>query len=184
MVDGCSETWWTGCKKSLRDKGLRNWFQGRQGTLIDIGDMVMAEEDLPQAVGGSGPEGHGVTVQGLAKVEELALERDFSLALHPAHLAGWILDRRQALREGTRTDPVSPCRRLHVQRLMRPLLVIDLAPGIEAGLRLAGIEQRPPCQQFRLQGPMEALVLSLGLRMVRTRMRDLDAQPDQPQGKR
>ena len=38
-------------------------------------------------------------------------------------------------------------------------------------------------QQFELERAMEALVLALGLRMIRTAMGDADPEPNQPQTK-
>lgn len=65
---------------------------------------------------------------------------------------------------------------------MRALMVVDVAPGIKARLRLRDIGQRRlgGAQGLLAQAAVEAFVFALGLRMVGTAMADLDPQEQQP----
>src|SRR5256885_1756962 len=63
---------------------------------------------------------------------------------------------------------------------MRPLAVVDMTPGLEGAVALFEIPPDPLADHLGLERAMEALILSLGLRMMRPAMADPDAQPHQP----
>ena len=56
---------------------------------------------------------------------------------------------------------------------MGPHEVIDFSPTVELALRFGEIAELAVVQQFQAQGAMEALVLTLGLRMTRPAMKEL-----------
>src|SRR5258708_18643247 len=63
---------------------------------------------------------------------------------------------------------------------MRPLEIVDLAPGIESTLRLGEIAKAAQCQHLDGKRAVEAYVLAAALRVVRAAMHDLDAELDKP----
>src|SRR5258708_12195558 len=63
---------------------------------------------------------------------------------------------------------------------MRPLEIVDLAPGIESTLRLGEIAKAAQCQHLDGKRAVEAFVLAAALRVVRAAMNDLDAELEKP----
>jgi hypothetical protein len=62
--------------------------------------------------------------------------------------------------------------------------VVAVAEAIELTLAMVEGGEVEVAQDFELKRAMEAFVLALGLRMIRTAMSDSDAEPDEPQAKR
>ncbi|MNW65400.1 hypothetical protein D3C74_437810 [compost metagenome] len=63
---------------------------------------------------------------------------------------------------------------------MRALLVVNLTPDIKRPLRIVQIDEELALQDFPFQAAVEALQLSLGLRVIRSGVADLDALAHQP----
>jgi hypothetical protein len=81
--------------------------------------------------------------------------------------------------KGSRRGRVVVDRHAAGQRVVRPLEVVDVAPGVEGGLRLGQVGERP-AQRFGGERPVEALVLAERLGVARPRMAERDAGFDQP----
>jgi len=147
----------------------------------DLGNLMRAEMHRKHAILQGGPQGHRITSKGLAHAEVPILKRDLSLVLHfTHHIAGAILDRRQDRRKSPRADLIATGRHRHVQRLMRPLAVVDLTPLIEPRLHLAEVTQHQSCQHLRFQGAVKPFLLAMRLGMVRPPMPHSHSQPQQP----
>jgi hypothetical protein len=56
---------------------------------------------------------------------------------------------------------------------MRPLEVVERAPGIEGSLGVWQIAKATPLEDFRLERLVEPFVLALGLRMIGASMGDV-----------
>ena len=139
------------------------------------------------AVHGEGPilagraQGDRLAAQGLADAQRSVLETDEAVAVDLANLvAGRILDRRQNLGERPRARSVALPRRRHAERRVRPLVIVAWAPVIEGALAVGEIAEAAPADHFGLEGPMEALLLALGLGMMRPAVQHPDAEPHQP----
>src|SRR2546426_9552749 len=64
---------------------------------------------------------------------------------------------------------------------MGPQQVIAVAKLIELALTMLQVFEVEVAHHFKVEGAMEAFVLTLSLRMIRTAMNDANAEPDQPQ---
>ncbi len=73
----------------------------------------------------------------------------------------------RARRQRLRRRPVRLARRPAADRPVRPLLVVDVAEGVELGLESGEVGRRRLPTQPTLQGLLEALDLALGLRVTR-----------------
>ena len=60
--------------------------------------------------------------------------------------------------------------------LMGPLQVVDVPPAVESRLAVGQIGEATPLQDFSCNGPVKALVLSLGLWAVGSSMANADTQ--------
>jgi hypothetical protein len=67
-----------------------------------------------------------------------------------------------------------------LERLVRLLGVVDVAPAVEGALGSGEIGEGRSGQYLGLEAAMEAFVLAHGLWMIGPRMADLDAMLDQP----
>src|SRR5271168_1517017 len=145
----------------------------------------MAEEDLAQGIAELGlAQCDGITAQGLGDAERLAAIAEPALGLDPTHLEIiWILDRWQRFRKWNRTRAITGHRSSQAERIMRAHQVVAVAKGIELALAVLEAGEVEVAQDFELERAMEALVLALGLRMIRTAVADSDPEPNQPQTK-
>src|SRR5271168_5373686 len=145
----------------------------------------MAEEDLAQGIAELGlAQCDGITAQGLGDAERLAAIAEPALGLDPTHLEIiWILDRWQRFRKWNRTRAITGHRSSQAERIMRAHQVVAVAKGIELALAVLEAGEVEVAQDFELERAMEALVLALGLRMIRTAMGDANTEPNQPQTK-
>src|SRR5258707_14628002 len=99
---------------------------------------------------------------------------------HPHNFVAVVFGRGQAIVHRPQARPVTTCRHLLSKRLMRPLEIVDLAPGIESTLRLGEIAKAAQCQHLDGKRAVEAFVLAAALRVVRAAMNDLDAELEKP----
>src|SRR5436305_9205467 len=63
---------------------------------------------------------------------------------------------------------------------MRPLEIVDFAPGVEGALRLGEVAEAAQREHLGIERAMEALVLTAALRMIGTAVNDADAELEQP----
>jgi hypothetical protein len=104
-------------------------------TQNQVSEVVVREVNGKDAVAGSGMERYWLTAEALAEVILVSFVVDAAIGLHFADdSAGWIFNRRQRFREGTRTRVIATGRHLHKQSFVRSLQVIDLTPLIEGVL--------------------------------------------------
>jgi hypothetical protein len=67
---------------------------------VELGDSLMAEIDVPEAICGGGPEGYRVPPEGLGDPEGLPLEVDLPTGLDTAdEVAGSLFNLREHLGE-------------------------------------------------------------------------------------
>jgi hypothetical protein len=106
--------------------------------------------------------------QGFAGAPGAVPEADHALVLdllaHHGALA--VVERLRALGEGARARPVAPGRDVEPERLVRALVVVDLAPSLERALAVGEIAEAAPAGTLGQECPVEALLLALGLRMA------------------
>src|SRR5579862_371939 len=145
----------------------------------------MAEEDLAQRVAELGlTQGDGTSAQGLGDPEQTAAIAEPALGLDLAHLeTGRILDRRQGLGKRNRTWAITGNGGSEAERIVRPQQVVALAKGVELVLAMFEAGEVEVAQDLELERAMEALVLALGLRMIRTAVGNPNPEPNQPQTK-
>ena len=73
---------------------------------------------------------------------------------------GIVLDDRKGLRERPRADGVSAGGGIEVQGVVRTLEVVEVSPPGEAALAVGQVGVFTSLEQFRLEGPVEALKLA------------------------
>lgn len=128
-----------------------------------------------------GPDSDGLPSKGFADFQDLSAIVDLALLLHASdYLTRPVFDRWKLLGEGAYGRLVARDRRLHIDGLVRSLKVVALPPGVEVALGVEQIIETLTGQKFELQGAMEALVLAECLRMIRPRVRDFDAELNEP----
>jgi len=116
-----------------------------------------------------------------AKRKRVAFVADRSInADLPDRVGRAVLPFAQHFGESPFTDLIATCRNVQVERLMRPLMVVNLP--LRINLPLAGRHIRPhlTLDDLGIERPMEALVFALGLRMERSTVADAHAQLEQP----
>ena len=126
---------------------------------IELGDLLVAEVDIPQSICGGGPQGHGVPPEGLGEAEGLSLEVDLPAGLDPTdEVGGSVLDLWENLGKGALTGPIPVSGHSQVQGVVGPLEVVDAAPPVEALLALVVGLEIPSRDDLSLQRSMETLI--------------------------
>ena len=132
---------------------------------VDSSDPVGAEEDAPAAVAVEGADADALAAKGLGHLPQSPLEAHVVLAggdgAHDVTLA--ILRGRQPPWHRARARPVAAGRHFEVERLVRPLEVVDLAPAVEGALHLGQVMEAPQREHLLGERAMEALVLAAAL---------------------
>jgi hypothetical protein len=143
---------------------------------------MSCEEDAVFAVVDRRSDGKTLSTECLWNLPRSTLEADvgFGGRYGSYNLATVVFRLRQALRHGALAWPVAAGRHLLVERLMRPLEVVDFAPGIEGTLGLGKIAETAQRKHLGVERTMEAFVLAATLRMVRPTVNDGDAQLEKP----
>jgi hypothetical protein len=150
---------------------------------VDLGNLVMREEDVKEPFSDSGTQGQAVTSEGFAHAESTTPEVDPTIDLHlPYFVSGCVLNGGQAVRELPCALSIAMGRNHHAQGLVRPLEVVYISPAIEVLLAMPEVVEDPLSDGFRLQGAMKPLALAQSLRMVRAGVRHIDAEMHQPDG--
>src|ERR1700730_5658329 len=146
---------------------------------------LVAEEDLTQGIACVRvAQGDGIAAQGFGDAEGFAAIAEPALGLDLTHLKlRRILDRRQSFGKRKRTWAITGNGSIEAERVVRTHQVVAVAEAIELALAVLEAGEVEVAQDFELKRAMEALVLALGLRMIRTTVADSDAEPNQPQAK-
>ena len=117
---------------------------------VDQSEVDVGEADDPVAVLGFG-DADGLADQAFADEDELAAPLDFAAGAHPADgMVGVVPELVEALRTAPGRRPVMRGRCFLAERLVRPLVVVVLAEGVEARLLLLRRGRRRP-RGLRLQ---------------------------------
>src|SRR5882757_2015579 len=158
---------------------MTDTFSARQ---VDGGDLVGGEENSVFAVVRCRPDGETLAAEGLRDLPGVALETNVGLGRRYGAngLVAVVFGLWQTLGHRSLARPVAAGRHLLVERFMRPLEIVDFAPGIEGALGLGEIAKAAQREHLGVERAMEALVLAAALRVIRTAMNDPDAELEQP----
>src|SRR5229473_313135 len=148
---------------------------------IDGADLVPAEMNTEHPIFGRRPQRDQLATEWFANANATVLESDVSFFVGLAHnIAIAVFDRRQSLRKRTSACPVTLARRRQIERLVRPLVIVDVAPAVEGALTCGQICELAAKQNLSLERAVKPFVLALRLRMMRPAMRDPYSQSQQP----
>jgi hypothetical protein len=148
---------------------------------VDGGDLALTVPDGEAAIIRRGPYRHRQPRQPATDEPAPAPEADGALLTHLAHqILRPIDDGRQRLGEDARTGGIAAGGDRIGEGFMRPLAVVGLAPGLEAGLGTGQIREGSGANRFRPQGAVQPLDFALRLGMPGAAMPGLDAQAQQP----
>lgn len=154
-----------------------------RGVEVDFGDVLVAEEDVEDAVEARGTKGDGVFVEGGSDFEAAAAEPDIAAELDfTDEITGLVKEGWESLGERSRRGAVAGGGHVELECIMRPLEVVEVAPLIEGALSLGEIREGATSKQLITESAMESFIFALGLRMVRPGVRDVDAETDEPGG--
>ena len=173
MVDGCSETSWT-------LSGPRS--RGRMSTVAIIWVLKTTSKRPSWMVG------RNATVlprKALGSLEGAAEEADVTACwTRRTRIARGVFEGCDGLDIVAQARLIAACRDGELERLVRSLRVVDVAPAIEGTLGGGEIGKERTGQHLGLETAVEAFVLAHGLRMIGPRMTDPDAMLDQPDPER
>src|SRR5437870_2286321 len=111
------------------------WSLGVGGSQVDLTDPLMTEVHAENSIGQGRPQSHLIPMQWVADSKRLPPKRDFSACLDLARdVTRTVLDGRQFLRVLARTGLIALGRHSHGQGFVGPLLIVHIAPAIEAVL--------------------------------------------------
>src|ERR1700674_289130 len=134
---------------------------------------------------GRGTQRDQLAAERSAEANAVGFEADVTFLVGLAdQIVGPVFDRRQGLRKRAAALPIPLARRGHRDRLMRPLVIVDLPPAVERALTRGQIREGGAVQDLGLERAMKAFVLALGLRMVGPAVRHAHAQAHKPYRKR
>ena len=164
MADTCSETWWTGFgSESFEDRIITFFssfseveppgaFLAEGGSTsessirvrlsqIDASNGMSSKEHLPKTILRRRSQCYRVAAKSFADPEDMVAKPDPTMPLNLAdHVVRAIFQRRQGLGKASPADLISAGGHRHRQRLVRPQMVIDRAPLVQALLQ--GIQIR------------------------------------------
>src|SRR6266566_5635241 len=113
------------------------------------------------------------------------LEADVAVLIGFTHaIIGAVFDGRQTLGKGAATRSVAIARGRQAESLVRPYVIVLVAPLIEDALALGEIPELAVGEHLGRDRAVEALVLALRLGMIRATMRHAHAQSQQPHRER
>jgi len=125
-------------------------------------------------------QGDRQAAQSLADAEGISALADPALGLYFAQFdVGRVVDGRQLFRKRDRAGPVTASGSRQVQRIVRAAQIVAIAETVEFALAVLKDGEVEVPQDLELKRAMKALVLALGLRMIRAAMTNPDAEPDQ-----
>src|SRR6185369_17802527 len=151
---------------------------------VELADSLAAEIHFIQTVFGCRTNPYVLIDEGPTDPEAAVLEPQLSALLHfPNLVVARVLDARELVRHRSWAQCVMRGRHVEVERLMRPLRVVDIAPSIEFTLALRKARPRSSAQDFELERAVKSLVFALCLRMTGARVRHDDPELHQPRRK-
>src|ERR1041385_1881979 len=113
---------------------------------IDGADCMGAKMNAEDAVLGGRTKRDPLAAKRLAEANATVPEADVARPVHLAHdVASSVFDRRQTLRERPIAWPITLTRNCHVDRLMRPVVVVAVPPAVEGALALIEVGQAVEC---------------------------------------
>src|SRR6185503_4202700 len=137
--------------------------------------------DIIDAILSCRSDGHVMTTKRFAHLKFAIAKTDFTIRLYFADVIDRsVLQGSQLLRKRSGAGLVAARRHAHAQRFMRPLVIVAMAPMIKAPLDAWKVAKGALRQQLKFKRAMKALILALGLGMIRSRVSDRDPQPQQP----
>src|ERR1700674_1736738 len=152
---------------------------------IDGADLLGTEMNVEHPVLRGRAQRDRLAAEWPAEANAPGFEADITFLVGLAQeIVGPVLDRRQGLRKRATALLVALARRCHPDRLMRPLVIVDVPPAVERALARGQIREGAIAQDFALERAMEALILALRLRMIGPAMRHPHPQAHQPHTKR
>src|SRR6266852_784253 len=152
---------------------------------VDGGDLMTSEMDVIDSIFSSRSHRHRMPAECSAHLKLAVAKRDFAVRLYLANLIdGAIFERRQLLRERSVAHLITTRRHGHAQSFMGSLVIVTMSPRIKTVLHAFKVAKGAVGQQLDFQSPMKALVLALGLRMIRPTVTDGNSQPQQPNRQR
>lgn len=121
----------------------------------------VAEDQFVDAVLACGPQCNALDGQGLGSLDPPLAEAEAAVGVDRPHdVAGGIVEGLDPLPEGSRARLVTLDGHSRVQRVMWPVMVVAIAPGIEGLLGFAQVLEAPPLQQLEVESAVEAFVLA------------------------
>ena len=168
MGNGCSETWVTASLNVILQ--------------IDACDLVSSEEDAELPVDSEGPDGEKLAAEGFGNTPAPFAKAEIGLdGAGPAHDRPFLIfGFAQLAWQRTRAWPIPVRWHIVVQGLVWALGIVNVPPTVERVLEFAAGSKCRHRQHFGLQRAMETLILAFGLRMMRARVDDVDAELEQP----
>jgi len=156
-----------------------------EGPDVDGCNHLGSEDDIEDAILCGWPERDSFAAEGLGDFDGAAEEADVTALLDAAHdVSRSIFEGSDGLDIVARARLIAAGRDSKLERFMRPLRVVDIAPAVEGALGSGEIGKGWAGQHLSLEAAVEAFVLAHGLWMIGPRMADLDAVLDQPDPER
>src|SRR5216684_8195240 len=156
-----------------------------EGPDVDGCNPLGSEDDVEDAILCGWSERHSLSTERLGDLEGAAEEADVTALLDTAYdVARGIFEGSDRLDIVARARLIAAGRDGKLERLVRPLRVVDVAPAVEGAFGGDEIGEGRAGQHLGLEAAVEAFVLAHGLWMIGPRMADLDAMLDQPDPER
>src|SRR5665647_228891 len=156
-----------------------------EGLDVDGCNPLSSENDVEDAILCGWSERHGLSAERLGDLEGAAEEADVTALLDTAYdVARSVFEGSDRLDIVARARLIAAGRDSKLERLVRPLRVVDVAPAVEGAFGGGEIDEGRAGQHLGLEAAVEAFVLAHGLWMIGPRMADLDAMLDQPDPER
>src|SRR5262245_10085452 len=140
-----------------------------------------AEKDFQFSVRLGRANRDSLATKGFAEREHFTAIADRCIDRYLSHSVGRVvLPFGQYFGECSWAHAISICGDFHAQRLVRPLVVVDVPPRIKPPL--ADSQVRPPLtlDQLHVKRSVKSFIFSLGLRMKSSAVTDGDSQLEQP----
>lgn len=147
----------------------------------NMSNRFMTEEDLKDTIFIRRSQCHRLLMECLSHAEFSTAKGYSSTHIHlPDYVAIIIQDRRQSFREGTGARLIAFARDAHTQRLMWSHMVICISPVIKCRLAMPQVKKASTADEFCIEGPMQAFILTLSLGMIWSTVADVYAQTNEP----
>ena len=147
---------------------------------IKLVNLMITEHDVINPINVGWPQSDIFAIKRFANPEPPTKKADLALIDFSDRIVGSIFDWRQFLDIAAGTEPITTTRDLHKQRLMRPFVVVYIAPLIKPLLAARYTQLATVLQYLCFKSSMKSLILTHRLRMVRSAMDYCNAEPHQP----